>query len=59
MEMLRWIVGVVAVVALVAFVVDRRRGPTESGGHVDFNTTDRSGYGHDGDFNGPMSSGGG
>ncbi|MCA1781961.1 MAG: hypothetical protein ABR500_05185 [Dermatophilaceae bacterium] len=59
MEMLWWIVGAVAVVALVAYVVNRRRGPTESNEHVDFNTTNRSGYGHDGDFRGPMSGGGG
>lgn len=59
METLLWMVGVVAVIALVAYVVDRRRGPSESSRRVDFNTTNRSGYGHDGDFNGPMSGGGG
>ena len=58
MEMLLWLVGVVAVVALVAYVVDRRRGPFESSRPLDFNTTNRSGYGHDGDINGPTSSGG-
>ena len=59
MEIWLWIAAIVAVVAVVAFVVDRRRGPSSSRGELDFNTTNRSGGGYDGTFQGPMSGSGG
>lgn len=59
MELWLWILGIVAVVAVVAIVVDRRRGPSNSGGNVDFNMNSRADNEYRGDIHGPTSSGGG
>jgi hypothetical protein len=59
MEIWLWIAGIVAVVTVVAMVVDRRRGPSNSGRNVDFNMTNRSDEMYRGDPLGPTSSGGG
>ncbi|HET7761246.1 MAG TPA: hypothetical protein VFL46_02730 [Phycicoccus sp.] len=40
-------------------VVDRRRGLSSQPGALDFNRTNRTGAGYDGDVNGPVSGGGG
>lgn len=54
------LLGIVALLAVVVIVVDRRRGPSDkSQGSLDFNVTNRTGAGHDGDWNGPISGGGG
>ena len=51
---------VVAAMAVIVMIVDRRRGPSDvSPGSIDFNVTNRTGTGHDGQFNGPISGGGG
>jgi hypothetical protein len=50
----------VALLAAVVMVVDRRRGPSDnSQGSLDFNVTNRTGAGHQGEWNGPISGGGG
>ena len=36
-----WILGIVAVVTVVAMIVERRRGPSASSRNVDFNTSNR------------------
>ncbi|GAA4413572.1 hypothetical protein GCM10023168_36530 [Fodinibacter luteus] len=59
MEIWFWILGIVAVAAVIAMVVDRRRGPSNSGGSVDFNMNSRTDEEYRGDFHGPSSSGGG
>lgn len=60
MEIWFWIIGIVVVVAVIAVVIDRRRGQSVSSAPVDFNTTNRSGGGYDGEPNGaPTSFGGG
>ena len=47
-----WMLGIVAVVTVVAMVVERRRGPSGSGRNVDFNQNNRSGELHDGGVSG-------
>ena len=54
------LLGIVALLAVIVIVVDRRRGPYDnSQGSLDFNVPTRTGAGHVGDWNGPISSGGG
>ena len=54
------LLGIVALVAVIVIVVDRRRGPSDSSQRgLDFNITNRTGAGHDGEWNGPISGGGG
>jgi hypothetical protein len=54
------LLGIVALLAVVVVVVDRRRGPSDnSQGSLDFNVTNRTGAGHDGEWNGPISGSGG
>lgn len=54
------LLGVVALLAVVVMVVDRRRGPSDtSQGTLDFNVTNRTGAGHEGEWNGPISGAGG
>jgi len=47
-----WMLGIVAVVTVVAMVVERRRGPSGSSRNVDFNQNNRSGELHDGGISG-------
>lgn len=52
------LLGIIAVLGVVAVLVQRRRGPSDGdGGGVDFNVTNRSGAEHDGTPHGPMSGG--
>ena len=60
MEIWAWVLAVTVVIALIAVVVDRRRGRSDTTAPpLDFNTTNRTGTGYDGSLNGPTSSGGG
>ncbi len=59
MEIWLWIIGIVAVVTVVAMVVDRRRGPSGSNRSVDFNMNNRSDEQYKGDFSGPSGTAGG
>ena len=59
MEIWFWILGIVAVLAVVAVVVDRRRGSSNSNGNVDFTMNSRTDHEYKGDFHGPTSGGGG
>ncbi|WP_377639732.1 hypothetical protein [Oryzobacter terrae] len=53
------LLAVVVVLAVIGLVVQRRRGPSDTSDGTDFNVTNRSGAGHDGQFNGPISGAGG
>lgn len=53
------LLAVVAVLAVIGLVVQRRRGPSDTTDHTDFNVNNRSGAGYDGSFNGPISGAGG
>ena len=53
------LLAVVAVLAVVGLVVQRRRGPSDTTSSTDFNVTNRSGHEHDGHYNGPISGAGG
>lgn len=54
------LLGIVALVAVVVMVVDRRRGSSDAPPKgLDFNVVNRTGAGHDGQWNGPISGGGG
>lgn len=60
MELWLWILGIVAVVSLVAVVVDRRRGSSSGSGQgVDFNMNNRANDEYKGDVHGGFSSSGG
>ena len=47
-----WMLGIVAVVTLVAMVVERRRGPSGPSRNVDFIKSNRSDELHDGGLSG-------
>jgi len=53
------LLAVVAVLAVVGLVVQRRRGPSDTTSSTDFTITNRTGAEHDGHYNGPISGAGG
>ncbi len=53
------LLAVVAVLAVVGLVVQRRRGPSDTTDRADFNVTNRTGAEHDGHYHGPISGAGG
>ena len=53
------LLAVVAVLAVIGVLVQRRRGPSDTTDSLDFTVTNRAGAEHDGRFNGPISGAGG